>query len=459
MESEKSVSSENKMGYMPINKLIINMSLPMMISMLVQACYNIVDSVFVARIDKDALAAISLAFPIQNLMIAVATGTGVGVNALLSMRLGQKRQLEVNKTAENGIFLLFCSFLVFFILGFFLPEPFFASQAKGSENLAVVKYGKDYLSICLIGSMGLFCGIIFERLLQATGRTLLSMIGQLSGAVTNIVLDPLLIFGIGPFPVLGIKGAAIATIIGQFVTLIVAFILNKKYNPDIHFSIRKTRPDKDIILSIYKVGIPSILLASIGSVMTFGMNKILIAFSMAAVNVFGIYFKLQSFIFMPIFGLNNGVVPVVAFNYGAQHKRRIIQAIKFSAMLAISIMTFGMILFEIAPGLLLSFFNADEEILHIGKAAFRIIAIHFPIAAVSILFTSIYQALGKGVFSMLVSFVRQLIVLLPVSKLLSLTQNVNNIWWAFPIAEIVAITVSSFFMKKIYRDMLKNLPE
>lgn len=455
MVNNKTIS-ENKMGVMPVGKLLVHISLPMMISMLVQALYNIVDSIFVAQIGEKALTAVSLAFPVQNLMIAVAVGTGVGINALLSMRLGQKKQNEVNLSAVNGLFLAFCSCIVFVIIGLTCTKIYFQSQTKDPE---IIQYGIDYLSICLVASFGLFGEITFERLLQSTGRTALSMCSQLAGAIFNLIFDPILIFGLLGFPKLGIQGAAIATVIGQFMGAIIACILNIKKNHEINFKFRGFRPNSAIIASIYKVGIPSILLASIGSVMTYGMNLILGIFSSTAVAVFGVYFKLQSFIFMPIFGMNNGIVPIVSFNFGAQHKKRITRTIKLGATAAIIIMLAGTAIFELIPDKLLSLFNASEDMKTLGVTALRIIAIHFPIAAICITMTSVFQALGHGFYSMLCSFIRQLIVLLPVAYLLSLTGNVNNIWWSFPIAETASLSASCFFMVKTYRKDLKHLPE
>ena len=456
IKPEKTPLKENKMGVLPVPSLLVKMSVPMMISMMVQALYNIVDSIFVAQISENALTAVSLAFPIQNLMIAVATGTGVGINSLLSMRLGQKKQEAVNLTAVNGLFLSVCSFIFFVILGLTIPRIYFQTQ---TDNIEIIEYGVQYLRICLIVSFGLFIGITFERLLQSTGLTVLSMVAQLSGAITNIILDPILIFGLIGFPKLGIAGAAWATVIGQIVTLIVSAACNFKKNHEIHFVFKGFSPSADIIASIYRVGIPSILMASIGSVMTYLFNLILGSFTMTAVAVFGVYFKLQSFIFMPVFGMNNALVPIIAYNFGAQHKKRILKAIETGAVIALSLMLIGLAAFEFLPDQLLGFFNASPEMLHIGRNALRIIGLHFPIAAFSIILISVFQALGQGVISMIVSFVRQIIVLLPMAWLLSLSGNVNNVWWSFPIAEIAAVTISSLFMIKLYKKNIKNLPE
>lgn len=454
MSENTNIQTENKMGVMPVGKLLIQMALPMMISMLVQALYNIVDSIFVGYISENALTAVSLAFPIQNLMIAVATGTGVGINALLSMRLGQKNQNAVNDTAMNGLFLSLCSTLLFIVLGLTIPELYFKSQ---TTDLEIIDYGVKYLRVCLIGSFGLFSGITFERLLQATGQTVNSMIAQLAGAITNIVLDPILIFGLLGCPAMGITGAALATVIGQFVTLFVSAYLNFKKNKEIVFNFKTFKPSKSVIAEIYRVGIPSILLASIGSVMTYLMNLILGAFTMTAVAVFGVYFKLNSFIFMPVFGMNNALVPIIAYNYGARNRKRITGTLKRGVIIILCIMSFGTVLFELFPEFLLGLFNASPEMLEIGVPALRIIAIHFPVAAICIIFMSCFQALGMGITSMIVSFVRQLVVLLPVAYLLSLTGVLSSVWWCFPVAEISALILSSFFMINVFKVKLKNL--
>ena len=454
MSENTNIQTENKMGVMPVGKLLFQMALPMMISMLVQALYNIVDSVFVGYISENALTAVSLAFPIQNLMIAVATGTGVGINALLSMRLGQKNMKAVNETAMNGLFLSVCSYVIFMILGFTIPEVYFKSQ---TSDLEIIDYGVKYLRVCLIASFGLFSGITFERLLQATGQTVNSMLAQLAGAITNIILDPIMIFGLLGLPSLGITGAAVATVVGQFVTMFVSGWLNLKKNKEITFKFRGFKPKISVIAEIYRVGIPSILLASIGSVMTYLMNLILGAFTMTAVAVFGVYFKLNSFIFMPVFGMNNALVPIIAYNYGAKNRKRITGTIKRGILIILCIMSFGTMIFELFPKFLLGLFHASPEMLEIGIPALRIIAIHFPIAAICIIFMSCFQALGMGITSMIVSFVRQLVVLLPVAYLLSLTGVLQNVWWCFPAAEVSALLLSTIFIIRAYNSKLKNL--
>ena len=448
------IVKENKMGTMPLGKLLIDISLPMMISMLVQALYNFVDSIFVSKICEDALTAVSLAFPIQNLMISTAVGTGVGVNALLSMRLGQKDKRAVSDSAMNGIFLYSVTCIVFIVLGLFIPRIYFESQ---TSNPAIVEYGVQYLSICMIVCAGLYGAILFERLLQSTGLTKLSMISQLAGAITNIVFDPLLIFGLAGFPKLGIAGAAWATVLGQFVGFGLSLTLNLIKNKEIEFRIKGFRPSLTVIANIYKVGAPSILLGSIGSVLTYLINLILGSFTSTAIAVYGVYFKIQSVIFMPVFGLNNGIVPIVAYNYGARRKDRIIKAIKLCAFAAVIIMTAGLLIFEIFPHALLKLFNASDEMYAIGVPALRRIALHFPVAAVCITLISVFQALGKGLLSMIVSFVRQIIVLLPAAYLLSLTGDVNNIWWAFIIAETASVVASAIGMRLVYKKDIKNL--
>ena len=448
------MTTENKMGTMPVGKLLIQISLPIMISMFVQALYNIVDSICVAKLSTDALTAVSLAFPIQNLMISAGVGTGVGINALLSMRLGQKNYKAVTQTALNGIFLVIITIVLFIILGITIPHAYLKSQ---TSNIQIVELGTDYLEICMIFCFGLFLAITFERLLQSTGRTVLSMISQLAGAITNIILDPVMIFGLLGFPAMGIKGAAWATVIGQITGALISIILNIKINKEINFNPKGFKPQSKIIIDIYKVGIPSILLGSIGSVLTYLLNLILGAFSTVAIAVYGVYFKLQSFVFMPVFGLNNGIVPIVAYNFGAKYKKRIIDSIKMCAVVALIIMGVGTLIFEVFPTQLLAMFSPNEEMLEIGIPALRIIAIHFPIAAIGITFTSVFQAFGRGFLSMCVSFIRQIFALLPSAWLLSLTGNINNIWWAFVIAELFSLLACIFAMKNVYKTQIKQL--
>ncbi len=444
---------ENKMGVMPIGKLLISMSLPMMISMLVQALYNIVDSIFVAQVGEYAVRAISLAFPAQTLMIAVAVGTGVGINALLSKTLGQKDFDKANHIAVNGIFIAIVCYILTALIGGFIAEPFMNSQTDVAE---VRKYGISYLTICCVCSIGIFLQITFERLLQSTGKTFFTMITQGVGALINIILDPILIFGLFGAPRLEAAGAAIATVTGQIVAALLAIFFNLKFNPEIHIKFRGFSPNIHLIGQIYAVGAPSIIVQAIGSVMTYGMNLILSSFGIAQ-TVFGLYFKLQSFIFMPIFGLNNGMVPIIAYNYGAGHRDRVIQTLKSAICYAVIIMLVGLVIMEVFPAQLLSMFNAKEELLAIGIPALRTICLSFIFAGYCIVVGSAFQALGNGIYSMIVSIARQLIVLLPVAYLLSLTKNVANIWWAFPIAELMSVAMSSYFLWRINKEVISKI--
>ena len=447
---------ENKMGTQPVGRLMLSMSLPIMISMLVQALYNIVDSIFVAKVSEDALTAVSLAFPIQTLMIAVGAGTGVGIKALLSKSLGEKEFEKANSSANNGIFLAFFSFVLFVVIGLCFTALFYNVQ---TNNADIRQYGKDYLYIVSTASLGLFMQMTFENLLQSTGKTVYSMYTQGLGAIINLILDPCLIFGFGPFPKMGVSGAALATVIGQFCAAALGLVLNMKVNKEIVVSLKKYPPKLKMIKKIYAVGLPSIIMQSIGSVMTYSLNKILIGYSETAVAVLGVYFKLQSFIFMPVFGLNNGYIPIVAYNYGARKKKRMIQAFKYGSIYAVSIMAVGMILFLTIPKILLGFFDASDEMLEIGVPALRIISLHFVIASFSIMMISTLQALGRGVYSMIVSFSRQIIVLLPAAYLLSKFIGLRAIWWAFPIAEVVSMTLCALFLRKVYIKTVKPMED
>ena len=444
---------ENKMGTMPIGKLLANMAGPVMVSMLFQALYNIVDSVFVAKLSQDAMNAVSLAFPLQMLCIAFSVGTGVGINALLARSLGEKNQVAVNRAAGTGLFLVLCTAAVFMLLGFTLAEPFFHLQ---TANEQIIAYGRDYVMICIGGSLGIFVQVYGERLLQATGRTNLSMIAQIAGAVCNIVLDPILIFGLLGFPRLEVAGAAIATIVGQFMGAILGLVLNHTKNPEVQLRAANIRPHGATIRDIYAVGIPSIIVQSIGSVMMFGMNRILISFTEAATAVFGAYFTLQSFIFMPCFGLNNAMVPIVSYNYGAGKFDRVRKTVRLTAITAIGIMCIGCALFELIPGTLLGLFSPTDEALAIGKTALRIIGAHFPLAGFSIIAASACQALGKPIYSLINSVCRQIVVLLPTAYLLSLTGRLELVWLAFPIAEFVSVLLNSWFLKRTYKASLEK---
>lgn len=449
---------ENKMGTMPIGKLVFNMSLPMMVSMLVQALYNIVDSIFVAKLSENALTAVSLAFPLQTLLIAVGTGTGVGMNALLSKSLGEKDFKKANKTATNAAFIYALSYIVFLILGFTIVKPFYRSQV-GNADAEIMTMGVDYLSTVMIFSFGIFTQVFFERLLTSTGRTIFSMTSQLSGALTNIILDPILIFGMFGAPKMGVTGAAAATVIGQCVAGIVAGTCNHKFNHEVKFEFNGFRPDLKIIGTIYAVGIPTIIMQSIGSVMTYCMNRILIEFSSTATAVFGVYFKLQSFFFMPVFGLNNGITPIIAYNYGARQRKRMVKTIKLSFIVAFCLTFIGFILFESIPHVLLGMFSASDDLLKIGVPALRTIGIHYLIAWFCIIAGTVFQALGKAVFSMLVSIMRQLVVLIPAAYLLAKFGGLHMVWWSFPIAEIMSFIVSVTFLVRIWRTIIKDIPE
>ena len=444
----------NKMGTMPVNKLLVSMSLPMMVSMLVQALYNIVDSIFVSRIDENALTAVSMAFPIQSLMIAIGVGTGVGVNALLSRSLGEKDYGKVDRTAVYGVFLSAVSYLLFLVVGILAVTPFYLSQTKDAQ---IIAYGKQYLTIICCCSFGMYTQFIFERLLQSTGKTIFTMVTQGTGAIINIILDPIFIFGYFGIPRMGVAGAAVATVAGQIVAGVFAIIINEKKNTDVKLNFKGFRPDKKVIGEIYKVGIPSIIMQAIGSVMTYGMNRILISFNSTAVAVFGVYFKLQSFIFMPIFGLNNGMVPIIAYNYGAKEKDRMVKTLKLSVFYAIGIMVLGFLVFQLFPAPLFSLFDASEMMLSIGVPALRAISFSFLFAGFCIVCGSLFQALGNGVYSMVISIARQLVVLLPAAYLLSLSGKVQYVWWAFPIAELMSLSMTVFFLFRINRDVIRHI--
>lgn len=438
---------ENKMGTMPIDKLLVNMSVPIMISMLIQALYNVVDSIFVAQISENALTAVSLAFPIQNLMIAISVGTGIGVNALLSRSLGAREFDKANQAANNGIILAVFSYILFLIFGLFFTRSYFISQSTDQE---IIQYGITYLRIVTIGSFGLFIQIIFERLLQSTGKTFHSMITQGLGAIINIILDPILIFGLFGFPRMGVAGAAWATIIGQIISAIINIIFNLKYNKELEIRLREFKANWQIIKEIYVVGIPSIIMMSIASVATYGINKILGKFSSTAIAVLGAYLKLQSFVFMPVFGLTNGMVPIIAYNYGAENKERLTGTIRLSMIYSVTIMAIGLVLIQVFPKPILGLFNASEDMLNIGSSALRIISLGYIFAGISIVASSVYQALGNGLFSLIISASRQLLVLLPIAHGLSFLGDVNLIWWSYPIAEVVALVMSLGFLKYIY---------
>lgn len=447
---------ENKMGTMPENQLLLSMAVPMMISMLVQALYNIVDSIFVSRICEDALTAVSMAFPWQNIIIAIAVGFGVGINALLSRALGQKNAERVNQVAVNGLLLAGLSYLLVLVAGLLGIRAYMRTQ---TDIESIVNYGITYLNICILCSFGVFVEITFERFLQATGRTVYSMITQLAGALTNIILDPILIFGLLGFPKLGIAGAAWATVIGQCVGAVVAVTLNHFKNPEVHLRLRHIRPNGRLMGEITAISIPSIIMSCISSLTCFVMNMILIAYSSTAVAVFGVYFKLQSFVFMPVFGLNNGMVPIIAYNYGAQKPERIHKTIRLGMAYAVAIMAVGLLVFQLIPKQLLLMFDASDAMLGIGAPALRIMSLAFVFAGVGIASSSACQAFGYSVYSMLISIARQIVVLIPAAYLLSLTGVLRSIWFAFPIAEIVSLFLSLFFLRTTLKKTGMALPK
>lgn len=455
MENKQENKQENKMGVMPVGRLLWSMSLPMMASMLVTAMYNVVDSMFVSRISENALTALSMAFPVQNLMIGVSVGLGVGLNAILSRALGAKDEKSVKTAAGNGIFLSVIFAAVFMVLGATCMRMYFEAQTDIAE---IVESGVTYTTIVVVGCFGMFMQILFERFLQSTGRTMLTMTSQITGAIINIILDPILIFGLLGFPKMGVAGAALATILGQWIGACVGLYLCIKKNPEISMSMKGFRPHGAMIGRILAVGVPSMIMQSIGSVMTFLMNQILIAFSATAVAVFGVYFKLQSFIFMPIFGMNNGTVPIVAYNYGARKPDRMMQAIRYSITAAVSIMIVGLAIFHLATEQLLGIFGASEEMLRIGVPALRIISLSFPVAGFCIGVGTVFQALGCSIYSMINSMVRQLVVLIPCAFVIGkVTGDVTMVWYAFVIAEAFSLALSAFFFRRIYRNVIKPL--
>ena len=445
---------ENKMGVMPVGRLLVNMALPMIISMLVQALYNVVDSIYVSRISESAVTALSLAFPVQNMQIGFAVGIGVGINSLLSKSLGERNQEAANKTAGNGMMLMFMATAVFMLFGMFGVRPYYEVQSTVAET---VEGGIAYTRICCLFVLGSFMQIYSERLLQATGRTVLTMITQATGAIVNIILDPIFIFGWFGLPAMGMAGAAIATVIGQWVGALLGLYFNEKYNPDVQFGRRYAKLSGSIIKPILVVGIPSVIMNGIGSVMNFGMNQILQGFNETATSVFGIYFKLQSFFFMPLFGINGATISIIAFNYGARKPERIVKTLKIACGSGLALMVTGFLVFQIAPDLLLGMFNPSDSFLEIGRSCLRTISFCFPMAAVSIVLGASFQALGNGIYSTITSVCRQMVVLLPVAYLLSLSGNVNLVWLAYPIAELASGAATAFFFLRIYRQKIKPL--
>ena len=445
---------ENKMGVMPIGKLLLNMALPIVIAMLVQAFYNVVDSIYVSQISESAVTALSLAFPVQNLQIGFAVGIGVGVNSLLSKSLGQKNQEAANFAAGNGITLMLIAALLFLVFGIFGSRPYFEMQSDVAET---VEGGIVYTSVCCVFSLGIFVEVLGERLLQATGRTFHTMLSQGIGAVVNIILDPIFIHGWFGIPAMGIAGAAVATVIGQWTGAVLVIIFNLKYNKDVRFGLKYLKPKAAAIGPILTVGVPSIVMNGIGSVMNFGMNQILQGFGETSTGVFGIYFKLQSFFFMPLFGINNATISIIAYNYGAQKPERIKGTLKLACTVALILMTAGLLVFQLVPDLLLGMFNPSENFLIIGRNALRTISWSFPMAAVCIALGASFQALGNGIYSTVTSLGRQLIVLLPVAYLMSLTGDVHNVWLSYPIAEVASGALTLFFFMRIWRRKIRPL--
>jgi putative MATE family efflux protein len=456
MENRTENIPENKMGVMPVNRLLLSMSIPLIIAMIVQALYNVVDSIFVARLGENALAAVSLAFPIQSLIIGVGTGTGVGMNALLSRSLGEKNIKQANQAALHGIFLGLLSAVIFMIVGAFFTRAFFASQTTNPE---IINFGWDYLFVICVFSIPVFAQITFERLLVSTGKSFYAMISQMVGAVTNIILDPIMIFGLFGFPKWGVAGAAIATVLGQLFGACLALWFNLRFNHELKLSLKGFRPSLEIIKKIYSVGLPSILMSSMGSIMVYGINAILISFTSTAAAVFGVYFKLQSYIFMTVVGLNNAMVPILAYNFGARRRARIISTICLSLAYASLFMLIGIASFNFIPNWLLLLFDASPDMLAIGVPALRIISIHYLFAGSCIISLSIFQALGQGMASLIVAGSRQLLLLLPIAWLLSFTKNINAVWWSFPITEFLTLLLCAFFLRRIYHRQIKGLSQ
>ena len=456
MKERPQPPQENKMGVMPIGRLLLTMSGPMMISMLIQALYNVVDSMFVSYISEAALTAVSLAYPMQNLMIAVATGTGVGINALLSRNLGEKNFPMVNRTAGNAIFLGLVSYVVFALVGLFGSRIYFTLQVTDPE---IIQMGQDYLSVIMVLSIGCFGQVLLSRLLQSTGKTFYSMVIQMVGAGLNIILDPIMIFGLVGFPAMGVAGAALATVVSQIVGTLLGLYYNLRKNPEIQFAWNQLRPSGPIIARIYGVGVPSILLQTVSSLLIFGLNQILVAFSETATAVYGVYFKLQGFAFLPIIGMNNGMVPIIAYNYGAKKPERILQTIKLAITYAVVIMVVAVIVFQVFAAQLLGFFQASPEMLAIGVPALRTLSLCFIIGGFTIVSSSVFQALGRGLLSMSISVFRQLVLVLPLAYLFSLTGNLNMVWWSFPVAEVLAGLLAAYYLRRAYLRVIRPLAD
>jgi len=457
---EKNLSQGNKMYTMPVGRLLFTMALPLALSMLVQALYNVVDGVFVSWINDggNAVTALSMAFPVQNLMIGFATGVGVGMNALLSKALGENNREKASRAAGSGILLTVAAAVLFMLFGIFGARAFFDMQ---SDVALTVENGTSYISLCCIGCLGIFVEVLGERMLQASGKTVFTLYTQGTGAVLNIILDYWFIFGGLGVPAMGITGAALATVIGQWVAALMAVYFNFRYNEDVQFGLRYLKPDWRMIGKVLSIGVPSVVMMAIGSVMTFCMNQVLISFrhtyGETPVGVFGIYFKLQSFFFMPVFGLNNACVSIVAFNYGARQPKRITKTLKYSLGTAFALLVVGLLVFQLLPDQLLGIFNPTEDFLIIGRSALQIISLSFPMAAIGIALGASFQALGNGIYSTITSLCRQLVVLVPAAYLLSLLGDVTLVWWAFPIAEVVSMAVTLLFYLRLYKQKIRPL--
>ena len=456
MKAMENSQRENKMGTMPINRLLLSLSIPMMVSMFVQGLYNVIDSIFVSRICEQAFTAVSLAFPLQSLIVSLGVGTGIGVNAVLSKSLGEKEFDKANAIAMNAIFIAFVEIVIFFIVGLTVVRPFYTSQ---TDDPVIIEYGVQYLRVICLCSAGVFLQLTFERLLQATGNTFYAMISQSTGAIINMFLDPILIFGLCGAPRMGVKGAAVATVTGQFIAAVIAFTLNMTKNKDIQIDLKHFRPSLPVMKEIYIVAIPAIAMQSLGSFMTYGMNRILIRFSSTATAVFGMYYKIQSFVFMPVFGLTHGLVPIVSYNYGAQKRKRLVKTIRLCLIYSVVIMIIGMCVFLAIPDKLCMIFDASDYMLSMGVPALRIISLHFPLAAFGIILGMVFQALGNSMYSLIISLCRQIVILVPLAYLLSLSGNVNYVWFAFPIAELIAFALNIIFYIRIYKNVISKIAD
>ena len=450
------IQRENKMGVQHVPTLLIKMSLPMMASMLVMALYNIVDSIFVSRISENALTAVSLVYPFQMLFTSVAVGTGVGVNSLIARRLGEQRQAEADSAAATGQFLALVSAAAFMLIYAIFPRQLLSSFADNEE---ILNYATTYLQLC-----GGLCGFaviatMAEKTIQATGDTIRPMMIQLAGAIFNIIFDPILIFGYFGFPAMGVAGAAIATVGGQLISMILGFVFLFRRSNLVTVQVKGFRPQRSVIADVYRVGLPSIVMQAIGSVTTFALNNILYLFTPTAVSVLGVYFKLQSFVFMPVFGLNSGAMPIMGYNFGARNKKRLLQALKCGVLYAFAIMTVGLVLFQIFPDVFLRMFDASDNMMEIGVRALRIISLCFPFAAIGIMLSTLFQAVGQGVNSMIMSLCRQIIVLIPVAYLLAMEWGLNAVWYAFVIAEAVSLFVCIALLRRTHARYIKPLDD